>query len=467
VGIENFLKILDTAHNGPFCTVDEWNKSFLPTRVSEKLKKFRLERTCDPSNPVNTDDGLADAFFHAGIELALEVGFLCQDTERIIMVSEEELGRALQNAKSHVILGNGRDAVTWETRRPEDSHPAVVGAPMGNLISEELWVVLHQEIVKCREIDTFGGGILPTIFNHRVLAGTPYETLVGRYHAQLTREVLWRAGRSGMAVRGIPSSPTAYGQLGGFGTVGGLDPSINHAGILSPSELMTNYEILHKVANAINCGSYLALGSASMIGGYLGPPEAAVLAQIACTLLQLPIHQADFVQGQVVDTRYGGDCGWHGQWAESIHGQAISRNTHLLDQHVVNQTAGPCTEMLLYESAVGLLNISASGVSLVYTPRSGGGKYADHLTPLECKFCGELVKRSAGMSRKQANEIAVALIPRYEKLLRNPPKGKSFRECYDLKTLQPTTEWINLYRKVKKELIEIGVPLESVLTHES
>ena len=199
--------------------------------------------------------------------------------------------------------------------------------------------------------------------------------------------------------------------------------------------------------------------SASVLGGYLGPPEATALAQIACSLLILPIFKADIVGGSMIDARYGGNCGRHGMWAESIHAQALSRNTRLLLRHTVNQTASPCTEMLLYESAVGVLNNSASGVTLYQGPRSGGGKHADHLTPLECKFCGEVLKRSAGMTRKQVNEIAKVLIPKYESMLRNPPAGKRFQDCYNLKTIEPTPEWLDIYLKVKRELVELGVPL--------
>ena len=125
-----------------------------------------------------------------------------------------------------------------------------------------------------------------------------------------------------------------------------------------------------------------------------------------------------------------------------------------------NQVAGPCTEMLLYESALAMMSFSVSGGVHVHFPRTGGGKYTDWLTPLECKFCAEVLKRSAGMTRKQVNEIAKVLIPKYEGMLMNPPKGKGLRECYDLKTFKPTQEWLDIYLKVKRELIDLGVPLE-------
>ena len=456
--IESFLRILDKAHSGPVCTVKDWNMDILPKKVTQKLKDYRLAGTCDTANPINTDDELADTYFKAALELAAELGILCTDTERIIEVTENEIGIALREAPDEAIVGKGKDAAVWKTRRPEDTYPASFGASMGNLVSENLWVTLSQGIAQLKEVDFFGGPTIPTIFGRRVLAGTPYETLVGRYQAQLTREALWRAGRPGMGTGALNSS-TAYAQLGGFGTPGGFDPKVDFANILTPSELLTSYVTLHRVANAVICGAHIRGLGASIIGGYLGGPEATALAQIACSLLIIPVLQADSVGGSTVDARYGGHCGRHGLWAESIHGQALTRNTELITRHTVNQTGSPCTEMLLYESAVGVLNISSAGVSIYRGPRSGGGKHANHLTPLECKFCGEVLKKSAGMTRKQVNEIVKVLLPKYENMLGDPPTGKSFQDCYDLQKLEPTQEWLDIYLKVKKELIELGVPL--------
>lgn len=122
-------------------------------------------------------------------------------------------------------------------------------------------------------------------------------------------------------------------------------------------------------------------------------------------------------------------------------------------------TGPPCTEMLLNETAVAMLNLSTSGAAGYLGPRTSGSKYANHITPLECKFCAEVLKAAAGMTRKQANDIVKVLIPKYESDLYNPHIGKSFKDCYNLVTLQPTDEWLKIYLKVKGELIELGVPL--------
>lgn len=460
VSIEYFLETLDKVHNGPLCTLTDWNTKIIPRSVSRKLDEHHLRKTFDRDNPINSDDMLADEFFRAGFELAVEIGMLCQDTERIIKVTEDELKNAVQNAPGMFAIGEGVDRIILKARKPEDESRPIVRAPLGNRISEDIWVRVNQGIAQQREIDIFYGGTIMTIFGRPVLAGTPYETLVGRYQAQLTNDVLWQSGRLGMPLVGVSSSATAFGQLGGFGIKGGFNPDTAIAIILTPGELTTAYAVLHKVAHSMNCGASFYVGFAPMIGGYAGPPEGTALAQIAGTLLQFAVHRAHMYAAQVHDVRYGGNCGREGLWTQGIATQAISRNTHLMGTDPMAQVAGPCTEMLLYESAAAMMDVSASGVASVAVCRGSGSKYIDYTTPLEHKFCAEVVKCSAGMTRKKANEIVKMLLPKYESRLYDPPKGKSVRECYDLKTLKPMQEWLDIYLKVKKELIELGIPLD-------
>ena len=92
----------------------------------------------------------------------------------------------------------------------------------------------------------------------------------------------------------IASSPTAYGQLGGFGLPGGCDPEVDVALILAPGELTTSFEVLHKMIHAINCGAKITNGYSSMIGGYPGRPEGAAMVRIATILHQFVVHQTDF-----------------------------------------------------------------------------------------------------------------------------------------------------------------------------
>ena len=418
-----------------------------------------MQGTFDRENPINTDYALADKFYQAGYELALELGILCLDTERIINISEDELREALRNTPTELVFGKGRDAVVARHRSPEDAYPPLFISPMGLLVSEEMWVTLSQAVLQHREIDMLHGCSITTIFGQAPLANTPYETLLGKYRAQLTREALWRAGRPGTGVAVISGSGAPFGQMGSYGIPGGFDPETDTPHILAEGEMAVAYSTLHKVIHAINCGGKISTGQILLIGGSAGSPEGVAVAGVAGALLLLVVNQAHVVQFGVTDARYGGTCGREGQWTQSVQGQALSRNTNLIIEQTISQKAGPATEMLLYESAVGMVQVASSGISMYVGPRTSAVKHVDHISPLECKFCGEVLKASAGMTPEQANEIARTLTPKFEGMLFDPPIGERFQDCYDLKTLKPTQEWLDLYLRVKKELINLGVPL--------
>lgn len=458
MSMEIILEMLDRAHSGPIHNIREWDSKVILKKVREKLKEHGLEKTCTPENPISSDDSLADDFYRAGFELAIELGLLCVETERIIKVSDEELREAIKRAPSDILLGEGRERITMKSRKPEEKTKPTWLSPVGIVISESHWIPLMQRIVENRVVDIFQGGSLETVFGRTIMSGTPYETLAGRVQAQMKEEALWRAGRSGMPSQGVITSPTVFGQVGGYGVPGGFDPKKDLALILQPAGFKTSYTHLHKVVHAINCGGMIAGGTEEMIGGYAGPPEGVVIASVAETLLGVAVHQCSASGGiNICDIRYLGSSGREGQWTLSMGTQAMSRNTDLIVDCMTEQVAGPCTEMLLYESAVGMSNLSASGACSAKGPRSAHGAHTDYLTPLDSKFCGEVFKATAGLKRDQINEIAKKLIPKYEDKLRNPPIGKSFHDCYDLKTNKASKEWQEMYDRVWKELEDFGI----------
>ena len=70
-----------------------------------------------------------------------------------------------------------------------------------------------------------------------------------------------------------------------------------------------------------------------------------------------------------------------------------------------------------------------------------------------------MFKKCAALDLAKANDIANAILPKYEASLGNPPKGESFRECYNVKTLVPHDAWIAVYNSVKEEAVKVGIPL--------
>jgi methylamine--corrinoid protein Co-methyltransferase len=456
---DKLMDVLERAHKGPICKQFDWDTRVIPETIAAKLKEFGLEKMCDPNNPVNPDLGLADRFFQAGMEVAAEVGMLCVDTQRVIKFSREELEAGLEAAPSEFSLGEGGQIARFKHRGLNDPTQPVWVSPLSIAVTEEIFVPLVEGIASLPEVDCLEGPSFQTIWGADLRAGSPYELLAGKRQADLFYEAIHRAGREGIGLYAVGTSPTHYGVLGGFGVPSGYKPERDIVLILSPVEIKTSYENLFKLCHAYNCGGITYGGSWSMIGGYAGGPEGAALSCIACTIILYNAYQCVNGASFPYDLRTMGNCGRHALWALSVVFQALSRNTHICANSVLNQTAGPVTEMLLYESAVGMMTLAACGATSCTGPRSAGGKYTNFITPLEVKFAGEVFKKSAGMSIGQANEIANKLLPKYEAMLGAPPKGKSFAECYDIPNLRPTAEWLNIYESVKEEVLKAGIPL--------
>jgi hypothetical protein len=123
------------------------------------------------------------------------------------------------------------------------------------------------------------------------LEGRIYELLAGKMQADLFLGAIARAGREGIGLYAVGTSPTYYGVLGGFGVPGGYQPNRGIVLILSPVEIKTSYENLFKLCHTYNCGGITQGGSWSMIGGYAGGPEGSALSRIAYTIILYNAYQ--------------------------------------------------------------------------------------------------------------------------------------------------------------------------------
>jgi len=454
----SFLDVLDRAHNGPFCTEKEWDTKVIPGGIAKVLKKYDLKGTCNPENPINCDDSLADAFWEGGLELAVDVGMLCTSTERVIKFSREEILFDLRETPDHWHAGIGLDACDWKARKPDDPcPPATVFGAFGTIIDEDLFIPVMQSHCQNRSVDGTITGSLATVYGRELRTGTPYETLGGALEARLTQETLERAGRPGMFVLFPLTAPLEYGVFGAVGVPGGPSLAQTRSTALCPSELKTDYHILQKVGYHLIRHAVPSAGHWSIIGGYAGGPEGCAVAAVAASILLQLVNRARGVAGGVYDSRYLGNTGRDAIWAHGVSRQAVSRNTHILTTFMVNPVSGPLTETLLREITVCVLCGAVSGASAVGGIRTAGGKFPNRTSGVETGYAGEVTKAAAGMAREEANGIAKQLLPKYEDELKRPNIGVAFPECFDVRTVKPTKEWEDIYKKIKKEVAQLGV----------
>ncbi len=145
-------------------------------------------------------------------------------------------------------------------------------------------------------------------------------------------------------------------------------------------------------------------------------------------------------------------------WAMSLEVQALSRNTPFMTVVTISPVGGPCTKTLLYEATAIATMATVSGAAALLGPRSACGKGFGNVTGLEARFSSEVGHAVAGMARHKADEIVRAVVPKYKDLLGTEPSGKRFDQAYDLQSLKPCPEWLQIYDEVKEEVSALGVP---------
>jgi methylamine--corrinoid protein Co-methyltransferase len=448
-----FFDVLQRAmDDGPICKSKAWDTKVIPTKVIEKLEQHNLSGTFTPETLIPSDDDLADKFWGAGFDLALDTGMLCTSTERVVNFSEDELKEALRKVPSEVIIGDGQDTRVIKRREIPDRRPPIcILGPFGTEVSEDLFIPILQSSAQYGVLDGVVPGFPKTFYGRKIRTGTPSEIIGIRSRGLQSREALRRAGRPGMPV--ITGGPSHYGCIG---AVLDASPRLYIGAQACYSEFKFDLDTLAKVTIHTERNDIRHAFHASMIGGYAGGPEGTAIARIAANILITYILQGTIFNAAVYDIRYLGNAGREALWSNSISSQAMARNSNLLFANTNNPVSGPCTEMILHEVAANSINSAVDGSSWMIGIRSGGGKYTDFTTGLESKFAGEVCKAASGMKRNDANEIVKEIVSKYEERLRMPPKGKSFPECFDLKKLKPTEEWMEIYRGCWKDLENFG-----------
>jgi methylamine--corrinoid protein Co-methyltransferase len=194
------------------------------------------------------------------------------------------------------------------------------------------------------------------------------------------------------------------------------------------------------------------------MGGYAGGPEATAIVHVAHHFLGLLAFGAQWHDGFPLHLMQGCNSTRDLLWLISVTGQAVARNTHLLIGVSPFTAAGPCTEMVVQEIAAIVLAATVSGLhlNLVAVARN---KLPERSSGMEARIGAETAHLIArrGITRKKANEIVKKILGCYEENIPQAPEGKRFDECYDLKTVRPTQEYLDIYEKSKEKLTAFGL----------
>ena len=450
-------EVLRRTENGPMMDEKEFEGKLIRDTAKRLVAECGLK--FDRDNLVPNDDDLADRVFQAALDFVTEVGMFCQNTSRRIMWTRQEYEAGLNSCPSEAVLGAGNDAVTIRARVPEDlTAPVVAGGAFGVLVPEHMFEPIMFSYVQESVIDVYENPTIEAVYGDPIKAGSPWELLAGWREAELSMQVINRAGRPGMAIGCIEISPTALAQVSAA-SWGGVRPTDWHHAS-APSEHKTNYDMLSKVAHITRIGGNLEAYLNIIYGGYFGGAEGVAVGLAAGLILLNQNYMGTTLSVSSAHPFLHSDATPESLWAQSLAFQAVTRNTNLITASLSKPASGPGTKTLLYENAAFVISNVVSGLSMPQISMTATGTNARHCSGLESRQGGEIAHAVCGMSRGQANEIVKQLVDLYESELPKKPIGKPFEEVYDVDTIQPKPEWLGMYEEVKDELIKMGVPLK-------
>ncbi len=453
----DLLEICRRAQQGPTVSEESFDLDCLYATLIRLVKKYDIKY--DPDNPVPSDDALADKIFGAAVDFFAECGIYVRSTKTIVHFSRAEITEAVATYDGDCHFGEGKEARIFRSRKPDSSTRPWCHVGSGIVASsEEIASKIVQGNASIKAADSMSVNALDKIDGFNIVTGQPSEILGSIRSIKIARQASRQAGRPGLPIiNGIATAGSALATI----AAANEEFDFRHSdGIIvgTFAEFKTNWEMMAKVTYCLSSGINIVLASAPMVGGYGGGPEAVAILNVAYLLFGMLVYQCNYYLSLPLHINLSCSTTRDVIWATALSSQAISRNTNMPTLTLAYAAGGPMTESFFYESAAHIAASIASGVS-TQTPHPAKAVLTDYVTPLEMKTTTEMALACAGMTRKEANKVVNALLPKYEQGLATAPKGRSYTECFDLATGRATDEYLAFVEKIKKELCQSGIPL--------
>ena len=302
------------------------------------------------------------------------------------------------------------------------------------------------------------GSILHTLGGIEVRSGSPAEVEAAIWDVGKRREAAVRVGRPGKGMyTQVSAAEKADAMIAAARREFG---ALDRDGVLmgAIAEMKVDYDRMKKVPFLQRTTYPLGGLMGTLMGGYAGGPEGSAINTVAHLFLGRLSFMTEYTNFFPIDIHETCNTTRAMLWLTSMCHQAMARNTHML--HFANTfiAAGPCTDFACYE----LINhgVTASVCGAALSPASSArNMHPERCTGMEGRIAAEAAHAAAlsGMTRKDANTLVNKILPKYEDKIKEAPKGQKISQCYDLKTVTPTDEYLELYQRVKKEISEMGL----------
>ncbi len=449
-------QLLEKVETGPICTERDFDLRILIPKLRSLIKEYDIK--FDREVIVPSDNSLADDLWEAAYKLYLDVGTLCLTNHKRILFSENEIKEAMMHSSKEILVGGGKDQRKMHAREIEDRRvPYCLFSP-DITCDEEIFTQMSMAYLQEPLADGVCAPILDTIEGMPIKSGSPLEIKGAIAHMMMFREAARRVGRPDINLHSAGTAESDAAQIAVSNPIWGARTTDTRF-VASIAELKINYSLLNKMVHYHQYGAIPSALFGPMYGGYSGGAEGTAIVSIAYHIMALMVNQAYWSNFFPIHFQYSYNTSRELLWVTSVTYQALARNTPFISTSNGFTDAGSCTPMVLYEAATHGLVSTVSGANL-WEIAVAQNKHKNRATPIEARLACEVGYGVAekGLKRNDANDLAKILVPKYENKLGKAPIGKTFQECYDVKTITPTKEYMELYNGIKKELADLGIP---------
>jgi methylamine--corrinoid protein Co-methyltransferase len=454
----SLMDVFDRTVEGPLMSdQDYYLKRYVPA-LSRIIEKYKIR--FNPDTPLPFDDALADAVFEAAVDFFAEVGAYCPDTSRVMEYTKEEILQAAAKAPSSSVFGEGPDRGVMRSRKPDEHTEPWYHCGGGIYTTSE--AVFMNQVEGLAGIRKANSLSIPSSINIKgqdARVRSPHEVMAAIKTVIMARDACRRAGRPGLPI--LNGISTATGPISMFAASHpsfGLRPSDGFL-IDSLAELVVDYEALDKVAFFSSIGANIGSTSTPLFGGYNGGAEGNAVATVVYNLLGILVFRGTYHYNAPLHAKLRVSSTRPLLWVISVANQALQRNAPYPTVNLPYLGGGAGTDCYYYEMAAYHTCVVTSGGNML----SGHPSIAvapDSLVPLDHVLNVEAAEAASTLTRKEANPVVLKCLEKYENLLKDPPKGVTYQDCYDMTTGKlNNAEYGKNADRIRDEFRTIGLPV--------
>ena len=434
---------------------DTWDYITVPNNAVALKQKYDIEFG---DEFVPTDTAMCDRLFQAGLEMFLN-GIYDTATGRVAVFTEEEVREALACAPSEMSLGSDRDSVVCRCRgRSSSEAPVIVGGPNSTSISDKLHISVIESYAREPLVDVVIGGIVGLYNDRMITPGSLEEVLAVEDEIRTIRQACMRKGRGGMGILGPMASSSNMGRLAADLGYNAMRRSDLHY-LRQQNEVKLNSDVLTSLAAWKVNGDRVISEHIPIMGGYVSTPEETAICDVASSIASFTVFGSDVHLDGPIHVSYGSTTTVPTLKVAGYAGTAMDRNTRCILGDQIFTMAGSCTGMCLLEIAAQAIVDTVSGRELLLGVGSAKGSRKDMASGMEARMIGEVAHAAAGMSIDDANVVVGEITSLYMKMVRSPPEGLRFRDCYNVADVTPNREYLNLHHNVRNQLRQCGLDI--------